>query len=114
MDLFILFSKEKKLFIETALFMIVLLSSFITGEWEIPFLKRETTIQPFKVAPGHTKNVPTMTGTHVYGFVKDSSLQCSAVELPYKGNDLTMVIILPDDDFGLEVWRLLLFLSTFL
>ena len=38
-----------------------------------------------------------------FSFVEDDTLACTAIEIPYKGKDLSMVVILPDEDFGLEV-----------
>jgi serine protease inhibitor len=44
-----------------------------------------------------------MLNEKVYGFYKDNDLKATAIELPYKGKELAMLIILPDADFGYEV-----------
>jgi serpin B len=82
--------------------MVLINAMYFKGKWDCPFLARDTVVHPFKVSPNKTVDVQTMTGVHVFGFTKDSSLQCTALELVYEGNDFSMVIILPDDDLGLE------------
>ncbi|KAH9495449.1 Leukocyte elastase inhibitor A [Bulinus truncatus] len=75
---------------------------YLAGQWETKFKESDTKPLPFKVSPGQTKNVPKMTITHKYSYTEDVDLKITAIEIPYKGKHLGMVILLPDEDFGLE------------
>ncbi|HVP37553.1 MAG TPA: serpin family protein [Candidatus Saccharimonadales bacterium] len=72
---------------------------YFKGLWATQFDARNTVPAPFHVAPGVERNVPTMS----------AELDCSEgrgtgvglLELPYRGKDLSMVILLPDSLDGL-------------
>jgi serpin B len=72
---------------------------YFKAAWETPFNKQFTRVQPFRVTPKRTVKVPMMTHTLVVRYLEDDQLQ--AVELPYKGNEVSMVILLPRKADGL-------------
>ena len=74
-----------------------------TGNWDVQFSEKQTQPQSFKIAPGQTKSVPTMNAKKKYKVGQSNGLQCRAIEIPYKGKDLSMIVILPNEDFGLQV-----------
>ncbi|BFZ17326.1 hypothetical protein BsWGS_20366 [Bradybaena similaris] len=82
--------------------MVLVNAIYFKGKWDKEFDAKSTSPKPFKLSPEQTIDVPTMFNKQVYGFYKDSELKFTAVELLYKGQELGMVIILPDEDFGLE------------
>ena len=71
---------------------------YFKGEWETPFEKNQTHPAPFKVSPGNSVEVPMMVRTGQLPYTETDTLQ--AVELPYDGKDLAMVLLLPKDDLG--------------
>ncbi|CAL1546524.1 unnamed protein product [Lymnaea stagnalis] len=82
--------------------MVLVNAVYFKGKWHMQFNDKNTRPSPFKIAPGETKDVPMMSLTSVFPFAHDEELKFTAVELPYQGKELGMVIILPDEDFGLQ------------
>jgi len=72
---------------------------YYKGAWASQFSTNDTTVQPFYVAPNQTVNVPLMYQTESVGYYETASFQ--AVELPYRGSNVTMVVLLPRDAGGL-------------
>jgi serpin B len=73
---------------------------YFLGDWEHPFEKQSTSNAPFFTSKADKKDVPTMNRTGGYKFVQKDGVK--AVELPYKGGAMSMVIVLPDQVDGLE------------
>ncbi|KAH9508355.1 Leukocyte elastase inhibitor C [Bulinus truncatus] len=71
------------------------------SKWDRGFEAKNTQLLPFVVAPGTSEDVPMMCITGRYPYIKDNDLRYSAIELPYQGGHLGVVIILPDEYFGL-------------
>jgi serpin B len=72
---------------------------YFKGDWSRPFPKSGTQNGPFHLAPGRSVNVPLMVQDERLGYTEDASVQ--VLGLPYKGNDLDMVLILPRAPNGL-------------
>jgi serpin B len=72
---------------------------YFLGDWEDPFEKEATRPAPFSVSASATKDVPTMHAVESFRFVAKDGLK--AVELPYKGGHMSMLIVLPDAMDGL-------------
>ena len=73
------------------------------GDWDEQFEAHNTRSHPFKVSPEETKSVPMMCAKRKYAYIERQDLKCKAIEIPYKGRELSMVVILPTEDFGLQV-----------
>ena len=71
---------------------------YFKGEWVKRFEKGATVSQPFFLSKSRKQDVPLMYQTEKVRYVEDSTIQ--AVELPYEGNQLSMVILLPKDIEG--------------
>jgi serpin B len=72
---------------------------YFKAAWETPFQKQFTQVQPFRVTPKRTVKARMMTRTAVVRYLENDQLQ--ALELPYKGNEVSMVILLPRKVDGL-------------
>jgi len=72
---------------------------YFLGDWAEPFEKGATRPSPFRLSAKETKEVPTMSRTDSYRIASRDGL--SALELPYAGGDLSMVVLLPDAVDGL-------------
>ncbi|MGA2671011.1 MAG: serpin family protein [Dehalococcoidia bacterium] len=66
---------------------------YFNAAWENPFDKKMTANGPFYLLDGGQVTVPMMKQTESFGYAKGEGYQ--AVELPYDGDELSMVILLP-------------------
>ncbi|XP_048265793.1 antichymotrypsin-2-like isoform X1 [Bombus terrestris] len=70
---------------------------YFKGQWKDKFDLKLTRNMPFHTSKVEVKNVPTMyrQGKYKYGVLVD--LNAKFVVIPYKGDELSMVIILPNE-----------------
>ena len=73
---------------------------YFLGDWAEPFEKNATHDAAFFTAKASQKNVPTMNRTDGFKFVAKDGLK--ALELPYKGGAMSMLLVLPDQVDGLD------------
>ncbi len=66
---------------------------YFNAAWLFPFDAKATSSGPFHPLTGGDVTVPMMKQTKTYSYVKGNNYQ--AVELPYDGRELSMVIFLP-------------------
>lgn len=69
---------------------------YFKGDWSSPFKPERTQDQPFFIAPDKTPSVPLMQQTGSFAYAELSDLK--ALELPYAGDDLSMIVLLPNAD----------------
>jgi serpin B len=80
---------------------------YFNAAWRHPFEADRTADGPFYLRDGQEIQVPMMRQTESFGYATEEGVQ--AIELPYDGGEISMVILLPDqgtfDDFedGLTV-----------
>ncbi len=72
---------------------------YFKGNWKFQFIKANTTEAPFKLASGEEVRVPMMHQTETFGYTESADFQ--ALEMPYAGDELSIVILLPHDERGL-------------
>lgn len=72
---------------------------YFKGDWESPFAKEATRDEPFHMNGGQGADVPTMHQTSRFGFFEDEQL--SAMEMPYRGGQIGMLILLPKSADGI-------------
>jgi serpin B len=72
---------------------------YFKGAWATPFKEAETSPQPFHISMGNQADVPFMRQVNSVKCVGTAELR--AVSLPYVGNVLSMVILLPRQIDGL-------------
>ncbi|MFN8619756.1 MAG: serpin family protein [Chloroflexota bacterium] len=80
--------------IDAATRLVIVNATWLKAEWDQPFQKAFTTTRPFIRQDGSTVKVPMMTqeGTFPAAFGPD----WTAVELPYAGRKLAMLLVMPD------------------
>ena len=66
---------------------------YFKGDWEMPFNVQITSEQPFYNHVGTSPNIKLMQLQESFGYIEDKQVQ--VVQLPYKGDDLSMLVILP-------------------
>jgi serpin B len=83
-----------------ALTRLVLVNAiYFKGNWASQFEKEVTHAAPFWVTPGEQAQVQMMAQTHEFGYAEFDGLQ--ALELPYVGEDASMIVLLPRERDGL-------------
>ena len=76
---------------------------YFKGDWASQFDETLTENAPFWVTPTETVEVPMMAQKHKFRYTESDKLQI--LELPYVGDDLSMIVLLPrkaDELTGLE------------
>jgi serpin B len=73
---------------------------YLKAPWGDPFSEKATRPEPFHVRGITAVDVPTMNKEAHFGFAKREGF--IAVSLPYVGNDLQFLVLLPDDVNGLR------------
>lgn len=66
---------------------------YFKGTWSSTFDKRATRPAAFTTADGERVEVPLMYQSETFGYAENDLLQI--LEMPYRGDDLSMVILLP-------------------
>lgn len=70
-------------------------AAYLKAPWSVPFDRADTRLEPFRRLDGSTETVPLMALTSAtLGHAAGDGWQ--AVELPYLGDQLSMVLIVPD------------------
>lgn len=69
---------------------------YLKAAWQTPFTEDNTSDQPYELTPTSTVNVPTMHDAMLYSEATVGG-GYTAVKLPYEGNELAMVVIMPDE-----------------
>ena len=72
---------------------------YFLGDWADPFKRDETRPMPFHLTASETKDVPTMTRTGQFRIAQQDGV--TALEIPYKGGELSMMLLVPDAIDGL-------------
>jgi serpin B len=84
-----------------ALTRLVLVNAiYYKGIWAFKFKKELTKDRPFYTVSGKSINIPTMVQTGRFKYGDFNTLKI--LELPYSGNELSMLILLPVDKNGLK------------
>ncbi|XP_054984880.1 leukocyte elastase inhibitor-like [Sorex araneus] len=70
---------------------------YFKGKWQEEFSKQDTREVPFRLNKKDTKKVNMMYQKNTFPLGYIEALKCRVLELPYQGEELSMVILLPDD-----------------
>jgi serpin B len=68
---------------------------YMDAPWQTPFDPSLTTSAPFHVAAGTTTDVPMMSTSHPLDVPVSATADLDAAELPYKGDDMSAVVLMP-------------------
>ena len=80
--------------------IVIVNAIYFYGKWAKQFKKYQTTDLPFWTSLSSSTKVPMMQQENNFRYGEDKSIQI--LELPYKGNDLSMVIFLPEQRDGIS------------
>uniref|UniRef100_A0A8C7AZJ9 Serpin domain-containing protein n=1 Tax=Neovison vison TaxID=452646 RepID=A0A8C7AZJ9_NEOVI len=70
---------------------------YFKGQWDNKFDKRNTVEKEFWLNKDTSKPVQMMKQVNVFKFTSLEDIKAKILEIPYKGKDLSMVLLLPDD-----------------
>nr|XP_042134254.1 leukocyte elastase inhibitor [Peromyscus maniculatus bairdii] len=70
---------------------------YFKGLWKEKFMKQDTTDAPFRLNKKDTKMVKMMYQKKKFPFGYIQDLKCKVLEMPYQGEELSMIILLPED-----------------
>jgi serpin B len=87
--------------IDAATRLVLVNAVYFKGAWEHQFQERWTKPADFHLAGGKTVKAPTMVQSESFPFVQTDD--ADVLEMPYKGGEASMVIILPKKKDGLPV-----------
>jgi len=73
---------------------------YFKGKWEYPFDKKATKDAPFTVSADKKVEVPLMFQKNKFKYGETNELQM--LEMPYQGDDLSMLVLLPKKTDGLS------------
>jgi serine protease inhibitor len=85
--------------VEPATRLVLVNAIYFLGKWQNRFDKSATSPAPFHLSATDTKEVPMMRRTDHYGYAEDDAVR--AVELPYEGGSLAMLVVVPKAVDGL-------------
>ncbi|XP_055452610.1 LOW QUALITY PROTEIN: serpin I2 [Psammomys obesus] len=77
---------------------------YFKGDWKQKFRKEDTEMTDFSKKDRSTVKVPMMKARlrAKYGYFSESLMTCQVLELPYKADEFSLVIILPTKDMSIE------------
>ncbi|GIY79868.1 serpin B3 [Caerostris extrusa] len=89
-------------FLDPSTVMVILNAVYFKGSWLKPFDAEDTSLQNFNIRgeKDNYKKVQTMFMIKRFMFVEEDNYK--ALQLPYKGGDISMLILLPDKESNLE------------
>ena len=83
---------------------------YFKGDWTMPFTAERTSAKPFYNAIGRASTVQMMQQQSYFDYYEDKHIQ--VVQLPYKGDDLSMLVVLPKLNHKLAMQQLAKSLSA--
>lgn len=86
--------------LDTLTRLVLVNAIYFKGDWASQFDRQTTHDGVFWVTPGQSAAVPMMNQTREMRYAKRDGVQ--VLELPYAGNDLSMIVLLPDQTAGLD------------
>lgn len=78
--------------------LILMNAIYFKGDWKIPFKTENTEDGDFKLTSGQTVKAKMMFKREKYPYKHSEKMKCSFVKLPYKSEQISMVIVLPDEE----------------
>jgi len=90
--------------------MVLVNAIYFLGDWAKPFEPSRTSDEPFHTSASATKRVPTMKQTDYFGVGRTAGV--NVLELPYKGNTASLLLVVPENVDGLAAVEATLSSST--
>jgi len=78
--------------------MVLTNAIYFKGDWLTQFKEKSTREMPFKISPDKTVQTPMMYQKGNFGYYQDADVQ--VLEMPYKGDNVSMFVLLPNQGGG--------------
>ncbi|XP_004452980.1 serpin B13 [Dasypus novemcinctus] len=88
--------------LDSASKLVLVNTVYFKGQWDMEFKKENTKEEEFWLNKGTSKSVPMMKQLHSFNLTSLEDLKAKILGIPYKGNGLSLFVLLPDDIDGLE------------
>lgn len=75
---------------------------YFKGKWHQPFNKGDTREMPFKINKKEEKPVQMMYQEDTFNLAHVNEVQAQVLEIPYKGLELSLLVLLPNDGVDLS------------
>lgn len=75
---------------------------YFKGSWMSQFDPNATQTGPFQLTSSQSIEVPMMYQSKKFKYFENQDLKCKMLELPYAGEKMSMIILLPDEVEGLS------------
>ncbi|XP_043300208.1 serpin B3-like [Cervus canadensis] len=82
--------------------LILVNAVYFKGQWQEEFKKENTVQEKFWLNKDTSKPVQMMKQTNRFNFVSLEDVQAKILEIPYKGGELSMMVLLPNEVDGLQ------------
>ncbi|EFB17627.1 hypothetical protein PANDA_016056, partial [Ailuropoda melanoleuca] len=86
----------------TSTILVLVNAVYFKGQWDTKFDKKNTVEKEFWLNKDTSKPVQMMKQHNVFKFTSLEGMQAKILEIPYKGKDLSMILLLPDEVDGLR------------
>lgn len=80
--------------------MVLTNAIYFKGQWMSQFRKKSTRPEPFELMGGESVAVPMMNQSREFSYAENKTTQI--LEMPYKGANLSMVVLLPKGKKGIQ------------
>ncbi|XP_060986787.1 serpin B3-like [Dama dama] len=94
-----LFPKDS---LDSSTVLVLVNAVYFKGQWNQEFEKESTVEEKFWLNKDTSKSVQMMKQTNHFNFVSLEDVQAKILEIPYKGEELSMMVLLPNEVDGLQ------------
>ncbi|XP_040120186.1 serpin B3-like isoform X1 [Oryx dammah] len=94
-----LFPKDS---LDSTTVLVLVNAVYFKGQWNQKFKKESTAEEEFWLNKDTSKPVQMMKQTNRFNFVSLEDVQAKILEIPYKGGELSMLVLLPSEVDGLQ------------
>ncbi|XP_068849790.1 serpin B3-like isoform X1 [Capricornis sumatraensis] len=94
-----LFPKDS---LDSTTVLVLVNAVYFKGQWNQKFKKESTVEEKFWLNKDTSKPVQMMKQTNHFNFVSLEDVQAKILEIPYKGGELSMLVLLPSEADGLQ------------
>ncbi|KAB0353581.1 hypothetical protein FD755_023718 [Muntiacus reevesi] len=94
-----LFPKDS---LDSSTVLVLVNAVYFKGQWNQEFKKESTVEENFWLNKDTSKSVQMMKQTNRFNFVSLEDVQAKILEIPYKGEELSMMVLLPNEVDGLQ------------